>query len=509
MVRRALRTCVVTLIAVCGLSVAPAQANWLSTLGEIAASSGKVAGKTGRLTGEVTAGLESAVRVIGKLPAELQRGAIAAEALEGGAWRLRNAAGETITATSTQTVRGALAGLAGDGKGLTLFLGEDTAFAARAQLSALPSDVKLRLAVDDASFPLLRQGDGEATRLFAELNDGVILALTDRSLFAESLWQLRRPLGKSGIRVMSLDAAGPKTLSAAGKRSPEGLPLAETIDPAAFEAALASIRGQTIIVTGKVEGGTLRFAGASGGEAGVPVADLLAAAEKSDVNILLLNSGTLKQPGSTTWLWQERGIAHLDTAMAKTTLGDFISALSHGQSRLTVDADWGASGHFRLSAKPAAADAPAASGEVAGKSLGKSTVEFAVDLAGRVAGNVGPQSTTASLNSRDTQWDLDSRVIPGIPAWLQFMVAYSWGVGLIAVYETRRWWAFLQRKVAGIAPPFSWPGRIGSETLYWLLFAPLVGWLSFNVMIIKIVWEQIMSIVRIVLWPFRRRKVAA
>ena len=497
------------MIELCVLAAPAANANWLTSLGEIAATTGKVAGKTGRLAGEVTAGLEGAVKAIAKLPTEMQAGAIAAEALDGGAWRLRNAAGETITATSAESVRSALAGLSGEAKSVTFFVGEETAFAAREALASLPSEAKLRLAVDDASYPLLRQGGGGATALFAELNQGVILALKDRSLFGEALWQLQRPLGKSGVRVLSLDAGGPRVLSTLGKRGAEGLPVAEAVDPAALEAALPSLRGQTVIVTGKVEGETLAFTGISGAGGTVPIADLMQAAERSDVNILVLDAGVTKQPGGTTWLWQERGIAHLDAAMAKTTLGDFIGALSRGQGRLAVDADWGASGHFRLSAKPAAADAPAASGEAAGKSFGESTVAFAVDLASKIAGNVAPQATAASLNSRDTQWDLENRLIPGIPAGVQLSLAISWVLALIGFHEARRWWAFLQRKVAGVAPPFSWPGRIGSEALYWLIFAPLIGSLAFGVTVVRVLIDQVMSMVRIVLWPFQRKRAKA
>jgi hypothetical protein len=499
-----IRPLVLAALLAVGFEAHRAEANWLTSLGEIAATTGKVAGKTGRLAGEMSAGLEGAVKAIARLPAEGQAGAIAAEALDGGAWRLRNAAGETITATSAESVRGALAGLTGDAKTLTLFVDQDTAFAAREAIAALPADAKLHLALDDLSLPLLRQGTGDGTRLYAELNQGVILALQDRALFSEALWQLQRPLGKAGMRVLSLDGGGPRALATVGRRSAEGMPVAEAIDPGALASALPSLRGQTVIVTGKVEGETLAFAGISGTEGKVAVADLMAAAERSDVNILVLDAGVAKQPGGTTWLWQERGIANLDSAMAKASLGDFIAALSRGQGRLAVDADWGASGHFRLSAKPAAAAAPAASGEIAAKTLSESTLELAIDLAGKVAGNVAPQTTTAALNSRDTQWDLDSRLIPGIPALLQYQLLGNWVLGLIGFHEARRWWAFLQRRVAGIVPPFTWPVRIGSELLYWLIFAPLIGSLAFIVTVFRILIGQVMDLVRIVTWPFRR-----
>ena len=497
------------LIAGVSLAATPVNANWLTSLGEIAATTGKVAGKTGRLAGEVSVGLEGAVKAIAKLPAEMTAGAIAAEALDGGAWRLRNAAGETITATSAEGVRGALAGLAGDAKSVTFFVGEDTAFSARDALVALPSEAKLRFAVDEASYPLLRQGSGETTALFAELNPGVILALKDRGLFGEALWQLQRPLGKSGVRVLSLDKGGPKSLGTLGKRSAEGMPVAETIDPVALEAALPSLRGQTVIVTGAVEGETLRFTGMSGVEGSVSVADVMQAAERSDVNILVLDAGSAKQPGGTTWLWRERGIANLDAAMAKATLGDFIQALSRGQGRLAVDADWGASGHFRLSAKPAAADAPKASGEAAGKSFGESTLDVAVDLAAKIAENVVPRSTSASLNSRDTQWDIDNRLIPGVPAWAQYWYLMNWVAGLIGYFHLKRWWRLLRRRTVGAEAPAGRLAKIGEGILYWLAFTPLLGWPAVLVLLIHSIFDPLASIIRGVGGVFRKAKAQA
>ncbi len=498
------------LVLIAGVSLAapPVNANWLTSLGEIAATTGKVAGKTGRLAGEVSVGLEGAVNAIAKLPAEMKAGAVAAEALDGGAWRLRNAAGETITATSAEGVRGALAGLAGDAKSVTFFVGEDTAFSARDALVALPSEAKLRLAVDEASYPLLRQGNGDTAALFAELNPGVILALKDRGLFGEALWQLQRPLGKSGVRVLSLDAGGPKALSTLGKRGAEGLPFAEAVDPAALEAALPSLRGQTVIVTGAVEGETLRFTGISGVEGSVSVADLMQAAERSDVNILVLDAGSAKQPGGTTWLWRERGIAHLDAAMAKATLGDFIQALSRGQGRLAVDADWGASGHFRLSAKPAA-DAPKASGEAASKSFGESTLDVAVDLAAKVAENVVPRSTSASLNSRNTQWDIDNRLIPGIPAWAQYWYLMNWVAGLIGYFHLKRWWRWLRRRTVGAEAPTGWLAKIGEGLPYWLVFTPLLGWPAVLVLLVHSIFDPLASIIRGVGGLFHKAKARA
>ena len=482
----------------------PASANWLTSLGEIASTAGRTGGK---LAGEVSLGLESAAKIISKLPAEVQKGAIAAEALPDGAWRLRNAAGETITATSPEGIRGALTGLEPglkDAGRFSFYVNEDAVFQNATSLEALPADAQIRVAIDEASYPLLRQGKGEEAKLFAELNGNVIISLADRTLFDEALWQLQRPLGKAGIRVLSLDTEGAKFLPSVGRRSAEGMPLAETIVAALLDSAFSAVRGQTVIVSGKIESGIVSFRGVSGNTGSIPVADLMRAAEAQDVNLVLLDAGTPKQPGGTTWLWQERGIVNLGPAMANSTLGDFISALSRGQGRLLIETDLGQGGHFRLTAAPASSNAPAASGAAAQPGLGERVLEVSATIAEKLAGNVAPQATIVSLNSRNTQWDLDNRLIPGIPAWILFSYAAGWVSGLIAFAETRRWWRFLTRRWLSSQP--SWPRRVVMNTAYWLIFTPLAGWPALMVFFVRSFIEQAWALLRLLASPFRRKQ---
>ena len=501
-----LRLHLIAAVIVALLAAPPAHANWLTTLVEIGAD----AGKAGKLAGDMSVGLEGAARIIPKLPATAQKGAVAAEALEGGAWRFRNAAGDTITATGPEGVRGALTGLAPDlaasGDRLSFYLSQDAAFTGAASLDAFPDGAKLHVLVDDQPYPLLRSGKGEAARLFAEIDSNAVVAMADEKLFGEAMWQLKRPLGKSGVRVASLEAGGPKFLPGAGLRSAEGLPQAEAIDAAAFASGLSAMRGQTLIVTGQIDGEALKFTGISGASGSVPVAGLMAAARKQDVNILLLDAGTPKQPGGTTWLWQERGIAHLDKAMEQASLGDFISALGRGQGRLEIAADWGDSGHVRLTAAPARAATPAASGEAESAGIGERTLDFAAELTKSLAGQVVPSSATASLNSRDTQWDLDNRLIPGIPAWLQYWYAINWVAGLLGFSQARWWWRGITRTRAAV---LSWPWRALYEAGYWLIFTPLVGPFALAAFFIWSAIEQVIGIARLLTAPFRRKQVRA
>ena len=503
-----IRLRIIAIAMFCAVACGCAQANWLTSLAEIAADSGKV----GKLAGEASVGLEGAARLIAKLPVTAQKGAVAAEALEGGAWRFRNAAGDTITATGPEGVRSALTGLAPDlaasGDKLSFYLSQDAAFTGAASLDAFPGGAKLHVLVDDQPYPLLRTGSGkgEAARLYAEIDSTVVVAMADARLCGEAMWQLKRPLGKSGVRVASLEAGGPKFLPSAGARSAEGLPQAEAIDAAALASGLTAMRGQTLIVTGQIEGEALKFTGISGASGTVPVADLMAAARQQDVNLLLLDAGTPRQPGGTTWLWQERGIAHLDKAMAEASLGDFISALGRGQGRMEVAADWGDSGHVRLTASPARASTLAASGEVEAAGLGERALDFAAELTKALAGHVIPNSATASLNSRDTQWDLDNRLIPGIPAALQYWYGINWVAGLLGFSQARWWWRGITRHWAA---ELSWPWRTVYEAGYWLIFTPLAGPFALAAVFLWSAVEQTLGLWRLLTSPFRRKQARA
>ena len=490
------RLVVAAAVAVLLAGPLPASAHWLSELGEIAATAGRTGG---RLAREIPA-LEDAMRVISKLPAEAKAGAVAAEALPDGAWRFQTATGEVVTATSPEGVKGALTALVPDAesagsKSLTFYIGEDGLLAHPEALAALPQEAGVQITLGETSYPLLRQGSGDAVRMFAEINPSLIVEIKDRGLLDQVVWQMQRPLGRSGVRVLALDAAGPKSLPTVVART-AGDPLAaERIDPHALASALASMPGQTIIVSGAIEGDVLRFG--AGASDSILTAELTRAAEAGDVNLLLLDTGTPKQPGETTWLFQTRAVAGLDEAMAKATFGDFLGVLGQSQGRLAIDAGWGERGHSRLSATPAASDAPAASGET-GAASGWSLLKDAADLSQLASGHVLPKSVSASLNDRDTQWDRDHRLIPFLPAWLQAYYAIEMLFGLVAFPETRLWWRFLLRRTSFGRQPMTWPRRIGSEIVYLLMFTPLVGGFALIAMFIRSIVESVLGFARAV-----------
>src|SRR5436189_4207356 len=259
-----------------------AQANWLSKVVGAAEHAGSRAAKLG------TGALENAALHLRSLPPKAEGGAaLAAQATQEGHWRFVNRAGETFTAGTPEELKRVAGVLLPETKAdakLSLYLTEDTVFQHRAALKDLPKGTELYVVARNESYRVLRRGEGAAERLFAEVRPSLVVELADRKMFEEAVWQLARPLNKANVRVLSLEPGGPPRLASAPSVDPATKrALVDVIDPASLPAALGSVRGQTVLVTGRVDGRLLYVQPTSGPERSILMPDLFKAAEEADV----------------------------------------------------------------------------------------------------------------------------------------------------------------------------------------------------------------------------------
>ena len=238
-------------------------------------------------------GIAAAAAVIKSLAPAGDRTALAAEASPEGHWRLVNRAGETVTAANPDELARALnvlaPELAGDAKArLALYLTEDTVFRQRGSLLQLPS-ADLNLVVGTQTYKLQKGAPDSALRqstMVASLSPRLMAGLADRADFDETLAQLDRPLAKAQIRVIALEPGGDGTLpsspriDAATQRA-----VTDSVDPDTLRYRLSNLRGQTALVTGRVDGGLLYFKPSSGPDRSLLLGDLVAAADASDVAV--------------------------------------------------------------------------------------------------------------------------------------------------------------------------------------------------------------------------------
>lgn len=261
---RLLTAAVVVLLALSSTAaLSPADANWLT---KIVRESGEASSKG---TKPRLGALGDAALYIKALPdgAAGSDLAFAAHAGSEGHWTFVNKNGDVFTAGTPDEMKRVTSALAPEATAeskLALYLSDQTVFQQRSSLKDLPKGARLSVVIGNDGYPLVRRNDGRKDGLqdtvFAELRSNLMVSMHDERLFREAIWQLSRPLSTSYLRVLALEAGGPDRLAAVPRFDPatKGA-LVDRIDPNSLGAALSGIRGQTAVLTARVEAGQLRF----------------------------------------------------------------------------------------------------------------------------------------------------------------------------------------------------------------------------------------------------------
>ena len=464
--------------------VAPSDAHWLSRIvreaGDAGGSAGLKAGRHG------LGALDEAAAHVAKLPRLARGTALAAHVTPEGHWRFASREGEVFTAATPaemSRVRTTLAPNAAADEPLALYLSADTVFARRELLRDLPS-ADLHLVVGKDAYPLRRSSAGG--EFVAEVRPNVTVDLATRALFEEAAFRLGRPLNKASIRILALEPGGPKRLTTAPRRDPKtGAALVDQIDPTLLADALHGLKGQTALVSGRIEGNRISFRPSRGPEQSLDIQALVRAAETSDVNLVLVHASAAHQPGGRNWLWQRIAVTGLDEAMTRATFADFLAALGGG-GELAVQAAPGSVGRVVLSAVPA----PGMTTPIT-NTLGP----WIGDITGHVA------VRAASVYARDAtqERELDARIVAGIPAWIQYLYLTALACGVIGLAVARSWWMRLwppedRAEYAGRIG--YWAARIARFLAFLLVFLPLAG-------IPALLWTGLLSIWALITAPIR------
>lgn len=485
-----IRSALAIAIAAVLLAGAPAEANWLSRLARGAGEAGETAARSKLGLGA----LESAAAHIKGLPPGSRGAALAAEATPEGHWRFVNRNGDVFTAGTPDELKRVvptlLPGAAAGGEvRTTLYLSEDTVFGQRAFLKDLPPDAQLHVVIGNQSYKLIER----AGRLLCEVKPNVVVDVGERAMFDAAIWQLARPLNKSNIRTLALEPGGPRTIAGAPRLdNTTRTALVDRLDPAALPGALSSVRGQTVLITGRPEGDLLYFQPSSGATQSVRVGDLVEAARASDVNLVILKSSSANQPGGRNWLWQKVSVKGLDDALRRATFADFLDALGARRGQFTVSARPDGMGRVNLSAAPAGSP-----GEPVGGSFGDWLDNAATNITGHVVTNA------VTLHARDEarQRELDRRIVPGIPSAIQYSYIAALIMGLLGLGYMRRWWSRI------------WPAEMREEyrgamgynaaraarlMAFVLIFMPLAGLPAFVCAVAVSTWETLTAPFRLI-----------
>jgi hypothetical protein len=112
-------------------------------------------------------------------------------------------------------------------------------------------------------------------------------------------------------------------------------------------------------------------------------------------------------------------------------------------------------------------------------------------------GEVLTNAVTVDARDRDSQTEHDIRIIPWLPAGIQFLYLGGIVCGIAGWAMARRWWSALSRVAAGEeSGKISTYSRVPSELAFFLLFLPLVGFFAFAV-------QSVHQVIQLILAPFR------
>lgn len=479
-------------VAFCLFSVAVphAEAHWLT----------KLLKEAGDTSGDVARHADVPNARVGRTPALLKNldntpdHALAATATPEGHWQFTNKKGEVFTAGAPDEMQRVMPTLAKEASGvpMVLYIGEETVGTARAALDLLPANARLHLVGKHGTFPLSRSAGGWQANVRPNLSFRLGVPELDHEAFA----LLARRLNRSEIRTLSVASGGPKSLSSAPRLDPASkLPQVDRIDPAHMGDALRSLRGQTAMLVGRVEDGMISFG------SGQPRAinDLIASAREADVNLIVLNVPSARQPGGRNWFWQKIGVPGLDEASKNTQFADFLEVLAGREGRFDLSAGPGSgNGRFQLRAVSRPASLPLI--DDAGSWLGDA-VEF-------VTGNVLPNAITMDVRDYDSQLKQDMKIIPWLPLWLQVVLFLSIISGFIAFGVVREWWAKVWPRTPyqpGKSLIIHWLSQVPRRLVMVLFFLPVVGLPALLTSLLRPAIWLIRLPVRLFSWLFTRR----
>jgi hypothetical protein len=228
----------------------------------------------------------------------------------------------------------------------------------------------------------------------------------------------------------------------------------------------------------------------------------MGAAADYDVNLVILHAATPRQPGGRNWLWQRIAVGGLDDALKRATLGDFLDALGQQRGEFRVSVTREASGRVAIRAVPVNADA-GVTGMVG---------DLWTNSVASLTGNVVTSAVEVHARGEDRQRELDTRIVPWVPAWIQILYLISLGAGVLAWPVSNAWF----RRIWPAEVRGEYRGAIGyraAQAMRWaaflLLFLPIVGLPALTAWAVLQLWELVMLPVRIVRWLTSRTEARA
>ena len=403
---------------------------------------------------------------------------LAAEAAEGH-WTFVNGRGEKLTvATSAEMYRMPAIltpEVGGPDRKLVIVLTESSAFAGPSSLALLPKDAAVKLSSATGIYDFTT---GAPARV--RVSPHIDIKIADRAGFQEIVRQLDRSLTRGGLRVISLDPAAQASLAPRPLPDAKRSELVERLDSLRLKDAIGTLRGQTVLITGRVEGKLLYAQASSGPDRSIIINDIVEAAAGAEANLIILETSSGRQPGSRNWLWQRSEVKGFNTLPVDAGLDALLEIIAGDGPPLALSVSETTTNRVTMLGVSEPTN-------ISG-SIGSRLSRAAADLTNNMTGKIEPTSIRMHLVSSERQRELDRRLVRWLPSWAAWGYLVLVALGTAASPLAWRWWGRLW-------PPeqqSDYPGRVGLQLaraarllIFVLIFTPLVALAAAPVALLK------------------------
>jgi hypothetical protein len=461
------------------------QAGLLSAIGK-AAKIGK-AGKTAGLIGGVGIAADT-VKVLRRMTpdADVRRlalgfdedGAARLADTTGGEWTVRNF-GDLDDFAWQSAVLKESGHVPATHRRVELYVQDEQLFSHRAKLTALPDNLALRVVHRRKKTYPLNKTD---STLQVEARPHVLIETTTLRDLDEILFRLERDLNRASLRLLKIVPGTSDNLPSLPDRVVARAPEPQAVDPGRFGESLRALRGQTAVLTGRIENGQLLTQTRPGGNTTrLPLAEIRAAARDADVNLIVLDAVTPLQPGSRGVLGKRRSKT-LDAAFQTRTGGDFIAALARHDAPISLRATNNGSRHVAIRTVKRSPDVEINARNASDRELLLHGIQFLT-------------------RTREFEEEHDSRVVWWLPSYVPVILFFNLMAGVLAwAVAYRQWWeriwpapvsrSWLQRNAVTSARLFA----------FFVLFLPLFGSLALVWMVLRTALTILMIPINFVVW---------
>ncbi|MDA9009431.1 hypothetical protein N9K16_05680 [Alphaproteobacteria bacterium] len=324
-------------------------------------------------------------------------------------------------------------------------------------------------------------------KLVVEFADGVKVAASDAKLFQEAAVHLNRAPNLANVRQIALSNDAKITDLPQVAFRQDGLPVVGGMSPDGIETAFSIIKGQSALLSGKIEDGFLIYKTGLTKTGRVSLDRLKKAASDANVDLTIIDSGSTRQAkiGSAS---------KISAKLAKArTNADVYSTLTPKGQELVINASQDIRGRVQIAAiaiRPNKADELASTVAEESTSLAADVADYALMR----AAVHGARAIHVYSNDEDRTVELANRFIPGIPSWIQYLAIANLALGLFSSISGWRFW----RRVW--PTPQSWLLKILRAILYVVPYLLLFGTIQMGV---SYVWGIMKLVFAIIYWPIR------